>query len=192
MTSLCRKIQVRTSVFCLRHSDVHSYTAAPAPPTPPVPINLQAVHTVSLLGSLVQQTGRPKSTETNDWKNTVWWNFQVSPTFVRSWFGLTLVGWWNKEPAITKPATQNLSSFTVFLYTLLFFRSHVSFPPPCPWPYEYLLVFPWIYLCVLPGRSRCAVRGVGLSMQGVFTGCGKSRPLALPAPGRMLQGQSCP
>lgn len=38
----------------------------------------------------------------------------------------------------------------------------------------------------------CAARGVGLSARDVLTGCGKSGPLEPPAPGRMLQGQSCP
>lgn len=44
----------------------------------------------------------------------------------------------------------------------------------------------------LPGRIPCAARGVRLSVWDVFTGCGRRRPLELPAPGRMLQGQSCP
>lgn len=100
---------------------MHPHTAAPPP------IKLQVAHTVSLLGSLVQQTGRPKSTETNDRKSTTWWNFQVFPTFVWSWFGRTsraaaAVCWWNEEPAITKHATLNLlSSFMAFVCAFLFF-----------------------------------------------------------------------
>lgn len=171
MTSFCREIQFRTSAFYLRHSDVHPHTAALTTPTPL--IKLQAVRTVPLLGNLVQQTGRPKSTETNDRKSTVRWNqTKVSPTFVLSWFGLTscaaAVCWWNKEPAITKHATLNLlSSFMAFVYTFLFFpRSHDSFPPlpmalwtPFRSFHEYIYVFAGEkHVCCEGCRALCAGR----------------------------------
>lgn len=73
-----------------------------------------------------------------------------------------------------------------------FSPDHMTASPFCLWPYDHFFsLFMNIFMCLL-GRSACAARGVGLFARDVFTGCGKSHPLEPPAPGRVLQGQSCP
>lgn len=144
--------------------------------------------------SLLQQTGMPKQTKTNDSKSTDWWSFRVFPTFL--WSRWT---WASRTAAVCRRMQQqNAPPQTSFplsrlLFTLFFFPpDHMTASPFCPWPYEHFFsLFMNIFMC-LPGRSACAARGVGLFARDVFTGCGKSRPLEHPAPGRVLQGQSCP
>lgn len=129
-------------------------------------------------------------------KKKVWLNFKVSPHI---WFPLNIltshvaascrVMEW--KIAITKRLTPNLlSSFAAIVHT--FFVDQIKASPSCLWPSEHLFgLFMNIFMC-LPRKAVCVLWGVSVSVWDVFTGCGKSRPLELPAPDRVLQGRSCP
>lgn len=163
------------------------------PHPPPVPHDKhQTVRTVWLLGSLVQQTDQCQQKQKRQKESSlmklssfpnvclvlVWSDFTRRCSLLME---RTACDNKTRHPKTSSPLSWLLCPLFFFL------RSPDSFSPLAHGLMNTFLVFhEYIYVFL------CVVRGVGLSVRDVFTGCGKSCPLELPAPGKNAAGPVLP